>query len=138
MHASPTVQNFICSTVEGGADVVLDLSACEYLDSTFLGCLLILQQRGSCATGSFAVHASELERHKLLYKARLEHVLTFADDCPAWIGDSVALKISDVERTEFCQHLLETHQRLAELGGPAAPKFRAIATQLAKELGDIS
>ena len=138
LHASRTVKEFICNAVEDGAEVTLDLSACEYLDSTFLGCLVIVQQRGSRADGSFAVHANQLVRHKLLHKAGLQHVLTFVDDCPEGIGDPVTLQISDVEQREFCQHLLETHQRLAELGGPTAPKFRAIADQLSKELGNLS
>ena len=69
MQASPTVQEFVCSALDDGADVVLDLSACEYLDSTFLGCLLILDKRGSGAAGSFTVHASDLVRQKLLHKA---------------------------------------------------------------------
>ena len=138
MHASPAVQDFICNVVEDGADVVLDLSACEYLDSTFLGCSVMLHQRASRATGSFAVHACEDDRRKLLGVMRLQDILTFVDARPECSGDSVTLSITDVERSEFCQHLLETHRRLAELGGPAAPKFRAVAAQMAKDLGNLS
>ena len=138
MHASPTVQKFICGAIEDGSGVVLDLSACDYLDSTFQGCLVLLHQRGREHAGTFAVHAKEPVRRKLLGRVQLQNVLAFVDDLPERMGEAVTLDISDTERSEFCRHLLETHQQLAELGGAAASKFRAIAAQMAEELGGIS
>ena len=138
LRSSPTVQKFIREAIDNGSDVVLDLSDCEYLDSTFLGCLLILHQHGTRSAGSFAVHAGEAAQQKLLSGARLHKVLSLADQCPECIGDAVTLDISEVDRSEFGQHVLEAHQQLAALGGPAAAKFRAVADQLAKELADGS
>ena len=44
MRESPTVRDFACGAIEDGAEFVVDLSACEYLDSTFLGCLVLLHK----------------------------------------------------------------------------------------------
>ncbi len=138
MRESPSVRDFVCGAIEDGADVVLDLSACEYLDSTFLGCLVMLHERGKSCDGSFAVFADESVREKLLGSVRLHRFLTFTDECPNCIGDPVTLNVSILERIEFGQHLLETHRKLAELGGPAAGTFRKVAEQLEKELDDPS
>jgi len=138
MRESPAVRDFVCGAIEDGADVVMDLAACEYLDSTFLGCLVMLHQRGTSGDGSFAVLADEAVRKKLLRSVRLDRVLHFADQCPQCVGDPVALHVSVLDRREFGEHLLETHRRLAELGGPAADTFRKVAEQLGKELDGLS
>ncbi len=138
MRESPAVRDFVCGAIEDGADIVLDLSACEFLDSTFLGCLVLLDKRGKDRGGSFSVHAGESARKNLLATVGLQHVLSFVDECPACIGVPVTLPVTNLQRTEFCQHLLETHRKLAELGGPSADTFRRIADQLVDELGDMS
>jgi anti-anti-sigma factor len=135
MRESPAVRDFICGAIEDGASVVADLSACEYLDSTFLGCLVLLHKRGRSERGSFAVHADERVRQRLLGCVGLDRVLDFVEDCPGCIGPPVTLPLVDLERGEFWQHLLETHRKLAELGGPSAATFGRIADQMAKELG---
>jgi anti-anti-sigma factor len=138
MRESPAVRDFVEGAVQNGADIVLDLSACEYLDSTFLGCLVILQQRSRNNDGSFAVLADESAQRKLLRTAGLHHLLTFADERPQSIGEPVELQASNLQRHDFCRHLLEAHRKLADLGGPTADEFRGVAEQLAKELDDAS
>jgi hypothetical protein len=135
MRQSPAVRDFVSGAIEDGADVWLDLSACDYLDSTFLGCLVLLQQRGRRGRGSFAVLADETVRHKLMSSVQLEPLLQFAPSCPPCSGAAVTLPVVNLPRSEFGHHLLETHRNLAELGGPAAASFRSVAQQLEKELG---
>ena len=63
--------------------VTLDLSPCEYLDSTFLGCLLTLHKRSvEVADTRFLVVADEGTRQRLLNPTRLDAVLQFAADHP--------------------------------------------------------
>jgi anti-anti-sigma regulatory factor len=131
---SAAVCDFVCGAIEDGADVVLDLSECEYLDSTFLGGLVIMYRRGESGCGSFAVFADESARRNLLDSCRLDLILPFVDECPPCTESSVALQVTHLKRTEFAQHLLETHRKLAKLGGPAAETFRRIVDQLRKEL----
>ena len=135
---SPVLRGFVAGVMDDGADVVLDLTACEHLDSTFLGCLVILHQHAENGSGSFAVRVDDSARERLLQNVRLHRFFTFADTTPACLGDSVSLPVADFSTSEFGRHLLETHSKLADLGGPAAETFRAIAAQLARELNDFS
>jgi anti-anti-sigma factor len=134
MRESPAVRDFVCGAIEDGADTVLDLSECEYLDSTFLGCLVMLHERGKSHKGSFGVVADDSTRKRLLHTIGLDRLLTFADGCPQTTGDCVELKITELERLEFGEHLLETHRKLAELGGPAAAAFHKVADELAQDI----
>ena len=138
MRESPSVRDFVLGALADGADVVLDLSECERLDSTFLGCLVMLHEGGKSCDGSFAVFADESVREKLLGSVRLHRLLTFEDERPDCLGDPVMLNVSILEQIEFGHHLLETHRKLAELGGPAAGSFRRAVEQLEKELDALS
>jgi anti-anti-sigma factor len=135
---SASLKDFVCGAVEGGANVVLDLSPCDYLDSTFLGLLLILHQLGESSEGSFAVLADEDARRKLLCTAGLDQLLPFAEEPPECIGKPVTLELSKPDEREFGKHVLEMHRLLAELGGPAADAFREVADQLQKDLDERS
>ena len=135
MRESPAVRDFVSGAIEDGADIWLDLAACDYLDSTFLGCLVLLQQRGRRGRGSFTVLADETVRRRLMSSVQLGPLLQFAASCPPCSGAAVTLPVVNLPRTEFGQHLLETHRNLAELGGPSAESFRSVAEQIEKELG---
>ncbi len=65
LRESPAFRDFVCGAIEDGAQVVLDLSACEHLDSTFLGCLVMIHQRGESDGGSFALFADRAIRENL-------------------------------------------------------------------------
>ena len=134
LRESAAVRDFVCGAIEDGVDIVLDLSECVYLDSTFLGCLVIMHQRGASCGGSFAVFADQSVRSNLLSSCRLDRLLRFVDERPEHIGVPLTLQVTHPQHTEFCQHLLETHEKLADLGGPAAETFRCIVEQMRKEL----
>lgn len=136
MNESPTARDFLGGAIDDGVQIVVDLSDCEYLDSTFLGCLIMLHKRGQAGPAGFHVVADAAARRRLLEPVRLEQVLKFVDAMPECIGDPVELPVTQLERREFAEHLLETHRKLAELGGPAADTFRAIANRLKQELDE--
>lgn len=114
----------------------MDLSDCNYLDSTFLGCLVILHKRGCGHGNRFHVHANGPVREKLLHPTRLDQLLSFCARPPETMGAHVTLQVTDLERDEFGRHLLATHDELAKLGGPAAGAFERVAAQLRRELGE--
>ena len=134
MRESPTLRDFASGALEDGADIWVDLSACEYLDSTFLGCLAVLQRCAKMGRGSFAVVADASTSKRLLAGVHLDRILDIQEDGPPVFGDAVALPTAAIERREFARHLIESHDRLAELGGPAAESFRRIAAQLQEEI----
>ena len=137
VQESPAVRDFVCRALEEGIDIVLDLSACEYLDSTFLGCLVIMHQCGCDSSGSVAVFADEPVRRRLFRTCQLEVLLSFAALCPPCVSQLVDLQTTNLDRAALCEHLLATHRKLAELGGPDAEAFRRIARQLANELNEL-
>ena len=134
VQESPAVRDFVCRAMDEGIDILLDLSACDYLDSTFLGCLVIMHQRGRISRGSLTVFADESVRRRLFGTCQLEVLLSFATELPPCISHPIPLQTSSLGRTALCEHLIATHRQLADLGGPAAETFRRIAERLTREL----
>jgi anti-anti-sigma factor len=137
---SPTLYEFTTQSLDtqlGPSTVVIDLSHCDYLDSTFLGCLVELHRK--CNRNEphrFFVAASCEKSQKLLGPSRLDHLLDVTEVCPQPIGEVVELSGPILPRADLGRHVMECHRRLAELGGSRAPSFRSIADQLARELGE--
>ena len=134
---SPAVRDFISGAMEDKAHVVLDLSQCEYLDSTFLGCLVVLHKR-SCQHGErFRVYADDAVIRKLLHPTRLDTVIPCCEASPNPQGEAVPLPDIKLDREEFGRHLLDTHEELANLDSPSSSDFRKVAEHLRRELGDL-
>ena len=135
-HESPAVRDFISGAMEDRANVVLDLTECEYLDSTFLGCLVILHKRGCDKGERFRVHADAAVINKLLHPTRLDTIISCCSTLPKTSGQTVPLPIADLDREEFGRHLLDTHEELAHVDSPSSGAFRMVAEQLRRELGE--
>ncbi len=133
VEQSLAVRDFVCRTMDEGIHIVLDLSTCEYLDSTFLGSLVIMHQHGDESPGSLNVYADEARRHQLFGACHLDAFLNFASARPRCTSGEVALQVANLGRADLCEHLIATHQKLADLGGPAAETFRRIANRLVSE-----
>ncbi len=115
--------------------VVMDLSACEYLDSTFQGCLLELQRAfGPGASSRFAVAKPSAKVKALLEAAHVDRHLNFIDDVPAVVGEEMVIPPEAMESREMMQHMMECHRHLADLGGPQHVAFQKIAETMAREL----
>jgi anti-anti-sigma factor len=138
LSESPTLHEFTTQSLEaqlGPSTVVIDLSHCDYLDSTFLGCLVDLHRKyNQTVPHRFLVSASCDQSQKLLGPTRLDHLLDVKEVCPQLIGEVVELSGPFLPREDLGRHVMECHRRLAELGGSRAPSFRSIADQLALEL----
>ena len=120
---------------EPGMAVVVDLSACEYLDSTFLGCLVDMHRKaGKAAPPRFCVFAPPEKVHKLLYPMRLDLVLKTTAEPPQVVGDYVTLPAADPGSTDVMRHVMESHRLLADVGGPQKAAFAAIADSIEREL----
>ena len=156
MKESPAVQEFVSRTLgpvgaahpgaaQAGA-VTVDLSGCEYLDSTFLGCLLGLYKQyggkgaregaGASPSPPFAVAAPPERLAKLFGPTRLDRLLRAEKEPPHVAGEWVPLAIDQptLDKRDLTQHVMECHRRLAEVEGPQQAAFRRIAEQLEREL----
>lgn len=119
---------------EPSAVVVLDLSTCAYVDSTFLGCMMDLHRTAGGDGKRFAIAAPVETRKKLLGIARLDRLLRGIDTAPAPAGDFVSVPASDAPPREILRHVMECHQQLAQVDCPMKNIFARIATQMQREL----
>ncbi len=142
MSESPALQEFAVQSLDGPANpstVVVNLSHCDYLDSTFLGCLLNLHRKyNRTVPHRFQVAASGDKRQRLLGPNHLIQVLDLMDVSPQPISDVLEVSHPTLPGHDLGRHVMECHRRLAELGGAGAAAFRSIADQLAHELGEAT
>jgi anti-anti-sigma regulatory factor len=136
MRESPTASEFAArSLAVPGATVVVDLSACDYLDSTFLGCLVGVQKRaGTASPPRFLVSAAPEKVKKLLAPTKLDLIVRTTAQPPEIVGEYVVLPSADPATPDVMRHVMESHRRLAELGGPQQAAFAAIADSIEREL----
>lgn len=114
-------------------NLTIDLTQCDYLDSTFLGCLVKLHKR--LGPGQFEVVAPG-ERRKLLSAAQLDKLLAVAEQAPTEIVSITTLTAEMICSEELGRHAMQCHRELARLGGPNQVVFERIAEQLARELNE--
>jgi anti-anti-sigma regulatory factor len=130
------VEEFARGVAAGGAyTLVLDLSACEYLDSTFLGEILGLQRHSASATPAFAILNPSPRCRQLFKDMRIESLLTILSEAPTLIGECESIPEASMDPREVARHMMECHRRLAEMGGPLQQTFNRIADQFQQELG---
>ncbi len=98
----------------------------------------MMQRHGASAPGSLQVYADDAGRHRLFGVCQLDVLLSFASVCPRCVSPPILLPTVPLGRRELCEHLIASHHKLAELGGPSADVFRRIACQLTRELADLS
>jgi anti-anti-sigma regulatory factor len=117
--------------------VTVDLSGCNQLDSTFLGCLVTLQKRfGAGHPSRFVVAASPEQVQKLLTPSKLDKFLEITANSPRIQDTLMILPESKVDQFQMGRHVMECHRLLADLGGPNAAAFAAVADRLEQELGE--
>ena len=136
MRESRSAAEFMTKPLaEPGTSVVVDLSTCEYLDSTFLGCLVDMHRRaGKDTPPRFMVFAPPEKVQKLLYPMRLDLVLKTTDRPPEVVGEFLTLPAAEPGTPDVMRHVMECHRLLASVAGPQKAVFTAIADNLEREL----
>ena len=116
--------------------LVCDMADCQYLDSTFLGCLVGVQKRAEMRPNAeFVIAADPTTRIKLFSTSALDQYFQFVDEQPAATGELVAIEGGELDRDELGRHVLDCHRRLAERGGADGEEFRRVCDRLEGELG---
>lgn len=119
------------------AEVAISLLDCEYLDSTFLGCLLQMHRIAAAAAGAqFYVAIPTDRRAKLFGSMRLDRVVRCVEAPPAACGPSLEMRAPPVEghAEESARHVMECHRQLAALDTPMRAIFARIADEIEHEL----
>jgi anti-anti-sigma factor len=137
MLESPAFRKLVEASLPCGP-VYFDTSQCEYLDSTFLGCLIALQKTSEQARCRFAIVAAQDTRHKLFSLSSLYKYFDFAELRSDEVENLESVDIERLDSANLGRHVMQCHGTLAERGGHEAPAFRAIAERIAEELGEAS
>lgn len=130
---SATVKQICAQTLacSSEARVTVDLTRCEYLDSTLLGCLISIHR---LAGARWTVVAPEEVRKKVLAPTRLDQLLPISDTPPLLTGEPVTIPVLAAGHSEHSQHVYECHSNLAQIDGPLQPVFARLAEQMKREL----
>ena len=122
---------------ENGVTLTIDLNACQFLDSTFLGCLVSLHKRCEQKTPQgFRVAASEQKVKALLEPTRIHTLFSVTEDSEDVVGECVAITSEVQEPRDLGRHIMKCHRQLADIDGPDQDVFQRIADRLARELGE--
>jgi anti-anti-sigma regulatory factor len=139
MHESHAVEGFARHLLEDEDTqrIVVDLEGCDYLDSTFLGCLAMLHRRfNGFKTPRFQVAVSPEKRHRLLGPSCLDRLLPTTEETTTLDVSTFEALVEETTPKSLGRHVMECHRRLAELGGSQQSAFQSIADQMALELGE--
>ena len=137
MRESAAADDVATRTLAGGGDasVVFDLSAADYLDSTFLGVLIDLYRRfGRAQPPRYLLAASQEARKRLLGAMNLERVIPMLEEPPAVKGPWTALPDRQLSKKELLRHVMEAHRALSQIETPMREVFARIADQMESEL----
>lgn len=121
---------------DGARELTIDLAACDYLDSTFLGCLVQMHRAATAAGATLAVALPTDRRPRLFGSMRLDRILQCVEAAPDAAGPGIELQTPPPDHgpNESARHVMECHRQLAALDSPMRDAFRRIAEEIEREL----
>ena len=138
MQRSPAMRQFAEQCFTGGMTALsVDLRHCTHMDSTFLGTLLFLKRLVERREeGTFALISPSPRCCQLLQQMGLEKIFPVVDqeELPPSVWRELPSGPVDKDKMVFKRNVVQAHQELGRLEGPAGETFRELADQLAQEL----
>jgi anti-anti-sigma factor len=130
------VRRFAERGLAGGVTALrVDLRHCTFMDSTFLGTLLYLKRaidrRGQ---GEFALVCPSPQCRGLLQQMGVADLFPVVPAEEPAALDWTELTCSAADAEAFRRNVVQAHQELASLPGPAGEPFREVARCLAQDL----
>ena len=136
MQHSPAVRQFAEQCLTGGMiELSVDLRRCTHMDSTFLGTLLFLKRLVERREeGRFTLISPSPRCRQLLQQMGLAKIFPIVDgeELAASVWSELPNRLED--KAAFKRNVVQAHQELGRLEGPAGETFRELADQLAQEL----
>lgn len=137
-HQCPAVRQFAVEAVQTGARrVLVELSECQYGDSTFLGTLLQIRKAAEqCGQTTLCLVSPSPEFLATLQTMGLKRLFLVSDEAlprdGAWL--ELCVEQPGTRSTDFKENVVAAHRELAELSETCADRYRLIADEAAREL----
>ncbi len=136
MQESPAFRAAADSNANGEV-TIFDATHCDYLDSTFLGCLVGIKKAcDQSPPRRFVIRASSAARAKLFATSSLDKYFDFIDHCPEPLDALQPVDIDRLDPITLGRHSMRCHQHLADRGGRESGAFQSVADCLRKEIGE--
>ena len=116
-----------------GRQLVVDVEPCDFLDSTFLGSLVVLFRR---SRKEMCICATDSTREHLFASARVDRLIPVRPpgEC-SWPDSWQQIDESEpCDVTALIENVAAAHRCLADIEGPNAAVYRDVADQLESEL----
>ncbi|QDU54894.1 STAS domain-containing protein [Aeoliella mucimassa] len=133
MHESPAFRAAAELALQRGP-LVCDMASCDYLDSTFLGCLVGVRKLAEQHAQRFSIVADSSQQIKLFSLSALNKYFDFDDECPSTIGEWMEIEPDQLDVKALGRHVLVCHECLAEQGGAESQAFEKVVQRLSIEL----
>jgi anti-anti-sigma regulatory factor len=129
-----------CATaIENRCEVVVDLSDCAQLDSTFLGTVNELCALADAADVGFRLQGVNLRIEGLFaelgMKRVMDHIVAVLLPLP---GDMQPILSADLDASTRALLLLRAHEGLASLNAKNREEFGPLVNRLRDELGELA
>jgi anti-anti-sigma factor len=128
-----------CCLAAGATTLRVDLRRCTFMDSTFMGTLLFLKRAAhQKEKGEFVLVSPSPQCCKLIKQMGVEGVFPIEQaEEPAgcrWCD----LPSDAKDQPAFKENVLQAHQELAQIEGPASEPFRAVVRCLTQEMEEAA
>ena len=140
LQESPAMRQFALDILEQhGGQLIIDLCDCAYVDSTFLGCMVMLHKHATSEEGAGLTVAIPADaRATLLGNTRLDQLLQLAETAPSPDGDWVELTGPQLTSQQLGKHIADCHRRLADYGGDQSDAFLRVADAIERDIENSS
>jgi anti-anti-sigma factor len=136
MNCSRGFRDFAFNALDSGvARLLVDLSACEAMDSTFMGILAQIGVRSKQKKAQFEVVNANETRKKQLKVIGVHRVVTFTHTGDLG-GDWSSLSRAKVSELEHAKLVYTAHEILIEIDPKNIPEFQDVVDFLRQDIED--
>ena len=136
MQQSPLVRRFAEHCLAHKTTALhMDLRHCTHMDSTFVGTLLFLKRAvAQQEQDEFALISPSPQCYRCLQQMGLDELFPIMTEGEPEASVWTELKSEADDLTALKRNVVQAHQELARLTGPAGEPFHALAGDLTREL----
>ena len=139
MDCSPALKNFGENITQGAfSKISFDMTACRWMDSTFMGTLAMLGLKAKKAGISIEMLNMDEKNRGLIRDLGIEGLFNFAASSDSSFDSSSTKNLTDSDSSQraTAETILEAHKTLAEVNDANAQKFGKVIEMVKKDIED--